>query len=403
MWIRDFHERMLGCSREAAGRLIDGLGSEQDALWPRSAWPAMRFDRPLQVGAVGGHGPIHYRVAAYEPGLRVVFEFVPPTGLRGWHGFELAERGQEQVALRHLMDARPTGWMRLAWPIAIRWMHEAVIADALHGAAAAVGDDAGPRPRWSLWTRILRSVAIAIYGDPARGSARPIAIRLEQLVLASRAGTSLIARVGAPLHRRLYRLSRGRLPVLGASRILLLSVVGRRTRRVRTTPLFYVRDGDRLVVCNVRPAAERPNPWVANVRAAGRVSVEVDGQTREMRARQADDREVAQYWPRFVGLWPPYERHVAASGSGPCSCSSRSDARDGRPTRLGGHRRRRPRRDAAWIPAPGRRRERSSGTRVRRVPASPSWDSSPWFPAETHGAAGIVASPERSTTPTSPG
>jgi deazaflavin-dependent oxidoreductase (nitroreductase family) len=177
-----------------------------------------------------------------------------------------------------------------------------------------MGEAPGPRPRWSLWVRSLRRVSIALYGDPASDAVQPAASRFEQLVLASRASTWLIARVGAPLHLGVYRLTRGHVPVLGASRILLLHVAGRRTGQVHTTPLFYVRDGDRLVVCNVRPVGERPNPWIANVRAAGHVTVEVGGQTRPMQARQAEDHELARYWPAFVRLWPPYERHFAASG-----------------------------------------------------------------------------------------
>lgn len=131
---------------------------------------------------------------------------------------------------------------------------------------------------------------------------------------ASRARTSLIGRVGAPLNRVLYRLTRGHLPFVGSARVLLLTVVGRRSGRPRTTPLFYLRDGTRLVVCNVRPVGERSNPWVANVRAAGRVMVEIGGQRREVRAREADAEEVARYWPGFVRLWPTYDRHFRATG-----------------------------------------------------------------------------------------
>ena len=40
-----------------AGRLLDGLSAADDRLWPKDRWPAMRFDRPLKVGARGGHGP----------------------------------------------------------------------------------------------------------------------------------------------------------------------------------------------------------------------------------------------------------------------------------------------------------------------------------------------------------
>jgi deazaflavin-dependent oxidoreductase (nitroreductase family) len=104
------------------------------------------------------------------------------------------------------------------------------------------------------------------------------------------------------------------LPFVGSARVLLLTVVGRRSGRPRTTPLFYLRDGTRLVVCNVRPVGERSNPWVANVRAAGQVMVEIGGQRREVRTREADAEEVARYWPGFVRLWPTYDRHFRATG-----------------------------------------------------------------------------------------
>jgi hypothetical protein len=32
-------------------------------------------------------------------------------------------------------------------------------------------------------------------------------------------------------------------------------------RAARTIPLFFLRDGDDLIVCNVRPPSERSNPW----------------------------------------------------------------------------------------------------------------------------------------------
>ncbi len=133
----------------------------------RAQWPPMRFDRPLQVGARGGHGPIRYRVTEYEPGRRVVFRFESPTPLDGWHGFELTETGSEQTRLRHLIAVRPYIWMVVLWPIAFRWFHDAVIEDALHRAAVATGDVSAAPPRWSPWVRILRRIAVGILGDPS--------------------------------------------------------------------------------------------------------------------------------------------------------------------------------------------------------------------------------------------
>jgi hypothetical protein len=68
MVVVNVHERMLDASITEIGKLIDTLASAEDKLWPRDRWPAMKFDRPLSVGAVGGHGPIRYTVESYQPG-----------------------------------------------------------------------------------------------------------------------------------------------------------------------------------------------------------------------------------------------------------------------------------------------------------------------------------------------
>lgn len=112
----------------------------------------------------------------------------------------------------------------------------------------------------------------------------------------------------------LYRWTDGRLPLFGADRLLLLTVTGSRTGIPRTTPFFYLRDGERIVICDARPRGERANPWVANLRRAGRARLRIGGTILERRAQVATEEEVARYWPRFVRMWPPYERHFAASG-----------------------------------------------------------------------------------------
>ena len=98
---------------------------------------------------------------------------------------------------------------------------------------------------------------------------------------------------------------------MGKRPILLLTTTGRRSGQPRTTPLFYVRDGDALVVCNVRPPSERPNPWPLNVRANPAVSIRIGGVTERRTAREATREEIDRLWPRLVTVWPPYERFYA--------------------------------------------------------------------------------------------
>jgi deazaflavin-dependent oxidoreductase (nitroreductase family) len=90
--------------------------------------------------------------------------------------------------------------------------------------------------------------------------------------------------------------------------VLLLTAVGRRSGRPWTVPLLYLRDGDSLIVCNVRPPGERRNPWPLNVRANPEVTIRINGMAESRVARDADLEEIERLWPRLVALWPPYER-----------------------------------------------------------------------------------------------
>ena len=99
--------------------------------------------------------------------------------------------------------------------------------------------------------------------DMIRGGFRGLAQRLGR----TRIGVLVIGRVVSPLQRQLYRRTGGRLSLTGRAPVLLLTTTGRRTGRARTVPLLYLRDGDRVVICNVNPGFERPNPWILNLRA----------------------------------------------------------------------------------------------------------------------------------------
>lgn len=113
---------------------------------------------------------------------------------------------------------------------------------------------------------------------------------------------------------RVYRLTRGRVGgtwrVGAALRrpvpICLVEHRGRRTGRLRTTPLVYLRDGDDLVV--VASQAGRPQHplWYLNLRADPDVTVQVRGDRWAARAHTADARERAELWPRLVALYSDY-------------------------------------------------------------------------------------------------
>ena len=128
---------------------------------------------------------------------------------------------------------------------------------------------------------------------------------------ATRLGVWAIGHVVSPLQSRLLIARGGRLSLTGTLPVLLLTATGRRSGRPRTIPLIFLRDGDDLIVCNVRPPFERPNPWPLNVRANPNVTVRIRGVSEHRIAREARGREIEKYWPLLVKTWPAYERFFA--------------------------------------------------------------------------------------------
>ncbi|MGY0232004.1 DUF2867 domain-containing protein [Longispora urticae] len=151
--MRNVHERFLAAPVKAVDALLDRLGSDADPLWPTPAWPPLRLDCGQKPGSRGGHGPIRYVVEVREPG-RLRCRFEPGPGLEGHHEFSLAAV-PGGCLVRHVIEARLRGRGRLAWPLAIRWLHDALLEDLFDNAElAATGRPARPR-RWPARTRWL--------------------------------------------------------------------------------------------------------------------------------------------------------------------------------------------------------------------------------------------------------
>lgn len=154
---RNVHTREIRRDPEWIRTALERIAEPDSELWPRDAWPPLILDRPLAVGAVGGHGPIPYSVVAYEPGRRLAFEFDPAFGLRGTHGFDVTPGAEPGVSvLRHEINGRLSPKMVLVWTFAIRWLHDALIEDLLDHAEFAPEDLPPPGAKWTFWVRLLR-------------------------------------------------------------------------------------------------------------------------------------------------------------------------------------------------------------------------------------------------------
>jgi hypothetical protein len=69
-----------------------------------------------------------------------------------------------------------------------------------------------------------------------------------------------------------------------------------------------------VVICNVNPGFERPNPRILNLRAQPRAEVQIGRNTMMVRARAAAGYELDRYWPRLVMLRPAYQTFYDRGG-----------------------------------------------------------------------------------------
>ena len=88
---------------------------------------------------------------------------------------------------------------------------------------------------------------------------------------------------------------------------IILTTTGRKSGKLRRTPLMRVRDGDNyLVVASLGGAPSHP-VWYLNLQANPDVTVQDRAEVHELRARTATDEEKAALWPLAVASWPAYD------------------------------------------------------------------------------------------------
>lgn len=153
--MRNVHSRDLAAPAAAVAPLLDLIGGSGDRLWPTPAWPPLRLDGPLRVGAPGGHGPIRYTVEAYQPGRVIRFRFDPVVGIDGFHELRLQASGERRCRLIHVIEGRTRGRTRLVWPLALRWLHDALLEDLLDRAEQATTGTVARPARWHPAVRLL--------------------------------------------------------------------------------------------------------------------------------------------------------------------------------------------------------------------------------------------------------
>jgi deazaflavin-dependent oxidoreductase (nitroreductase family) len=126
--------------------------------------------------------------------------------------------------------------------------------------------------------------------------------------LAARPGAGAATR----LHARILRITGGRITgrVLGVKGdVLVLRTRGRRSGKLRDSPMFCLIHGDGYAVVASNGAAKHTPGWWHNLQDQPEAEAFVRGHSHPVRARAATEQEVSELWPRFVTLYSGYEHY----------------------------------------------------------------------------------------------
>jgi hypothetical protein len=163
MAVQNVHRRVLRIPVADGEALLRSLASHDDRLWPGDRWWPQRFDGGLVPGAKGGHGPVRYKVESVAP-RSVVYRFPARGWFRGTHRFDLLPHpdGSELV---HTLGGTLHGRGRVIWPLAVRWLHDALVEDVLDRAQKVSGALPTESARHTPYVRFLRRRVLGL-GHP---------------------------------------------------------------------------------------------------------------------------------------------------------------------------------------------------------------------------------------------
>ena len=117
----------------------------------------------------------------------------------------------------------------------------------------------------------------------------------------------------ARLNTWVYRASGGKIfgKWLRGAPVGLLSYRGRKSGRTLTTPLLYLRDGEKLVIVASKGGMSKNPLWYDNLVANPDCEFEIGAERKSYRARTASSEERQGYWPKLVAMYRDYADYQA--------------------------------------------------------------------------------------------
>lgn len=91
--------------------------------------------------------------------------------------------------------------------------------------------------------------------------------------------------------------------------VVMLTMRGKKTGHLRKVPLMRVEHDGTYAAVGSKGGAPKHPKWVANLRAAPRITLQDGTTTTEVVAREISGEEREQWWARCVEAFPPYAEY----------------------------------------------------------------------------------------------
>jgi len=118
----------------------------------------------------------------------------------------------------------------------------------------------------------------------------------------------MLQQVMSSTHVFFYKLSGGRIGGrMHKVPVLLLTTTGRKTGRKRTTPLLYIRDGNRLVIVASNGGRPLDPSWWMNLKHNPIAMVQVKDVKQTIYAQRALGSEKERLWQMMTSVYPAYD------------------------------------------------------------------------------------------------
>jgi F420H(2)-dependent quinone reductase len=125
----------------------------------------------------------------------------------------------------------------------------------------------------------------------------------------------LFLRLFMRINSFLIHISKGKVgSKLGTQTILVIHYVGRKTGKKYEVPIAYFKTENGYFVVASNWGQEKNAAWYSNLKHQPDVTIEVEGQSLSMRAREAVEEEYERFWSTAVSRHPDYLHYKEMTG-----------------------------------------------------------------------------------------